>query len=69
MAGPWVIVCHADVVSFRPFPSRERALRQVMRRHDGWLPVHLLPDAREPQGQPGVYVLSTRRPGVVSGPA
>ncbi|MFG6300508.1 hypothetical protein ACGU38_34790 [Streptomyces rochei] len=55
-------------MSFCPFPSRERALRQVMRRHDGWLPVHLLPDAREPQGQPGVYVLSTRRPSVVSGP-
>jgi hypothetical protein len=64
-----VIFCHAAAMSVRPFPSRDRALRQVMRRHDGWLPVHLLPDARQPQGQPGVYVLSTRRPGTVSDPS
>lgn len=53
----------------RPFPSRARALRQVMRRHGNQIPARLLPASRRPQGRPGVYVLSTRRPGAVDGPA
>ncbi len=57
-------------MNVRPFPSRERALRQVMRRHGNELPPELLPAARPPaEAPPGVYVLSTRRPGVVSGGA
>ncbi|MFD5294801.1 hypothetical protein ACFWJU_06295 [Streptomyces mutabilis] len=52
-----------------PFPSSDRARRQIMRRHGNQIPAHLLPAPREPQDQPGVYVLSTRRPGTVSGPS
>ncbi|MET9189560.1 hypothetical protein ABZX63_30500 [Streptomyces tendae] len=56
-------------MTVRPFPSAVRARRQVMRRHGNQIPAHLLPVPRVPQGEPGVYVLSTRRPGTVSGPA
>ncbi|MEG8275798.1 hypothetical protein [Streptomyces sp. AHA2] len=57
-------------MNVRPFPSRERALRQVMRRHGNELPPQLLPAPRPPEQAPaGVYVLSTRRPGAVSGDA
>ncbi|MFD5221318.1 hypothetical protein ACFWMH_27135 [Streptomyces tendae] len=56
-------------MSVRPYPVAARAKRQIMRRHGNEIPAHLLPVPREPQGQPGVYVLSTRRPGAVSGPA
>jgi hypothetical protein len=54
-------------MSVRPFPSRDRALRQIMRRHRNELPPELLPAAREPQGPVGEYRLSTRRLSVVSG--
>ncbi len=64
-----MIVCHAAVMSVRPYPVAARAKRQIMRRHGNEIPAHLLPVPREPQGQPGVYVLSTRHPGTVSGPA
>ena len=64
-----MIVCHAAAMSVRPFPSRHRALRQIMRRHRNEIPAYLLPAPRSPQPEPGVYVLSTRRPAVVSGPA
>ncbi|MFD7465195.1 hypothetical protein [Streptomyces tendae] len=56
-------------MTVRPFPSAARARRQVMRRHGNQIPAHLLPAPRDPQGGPGVYVLSTRRLGTVSGPA
>ncbi|MFF7308197.1 hypothetical protein [Streptomyces sp. NPDC008137] len=56
-------------MAHRPYPVPERALRQIMRRHRNELPPHLLPDARTPQGRVGAYVLSTRRPSVVSGGA
>ncbi|MGX1254244.1 hypothetical protein RKD48_006755 [Streptomyces ambofaciens] len=56
-------------MTVRPFPSAARARRQVERRHGNQIPARLLPVPREPQGEPGVYVLSTRRPGSVSGPA
>ncbi|MBZ6290454.1 hypothetical protein ACWF8U_00560 [Streptomyces olivaceus] len=56
-------------MSVHPFPSAARARRQVMRRHGNEIPDHLLPTPRQPQGRPGVYVLSTRRPGTVGGPA
>ena len=64
-----MIVCHAAAMAFRPYPVPGRALRQIMRRHGNAIPPELLPAARTPQGSAGVYVLSTRRPGVVSGPA
>ena len=66
-------------MNVRPFPSRDRALRQVMRRHRNEIPTSLQPSGREageriraafvalPSGRD--YVLSTRRPGTVSGPA
>ncbi|MFD8199953.1 hypothetical protein [Streptomyces sp. NPDC059701] len=56
-------------MSVRPFPSRARALRQIMRRHRNEIPARLLPAPRDPQPVPGVYVLSTRRPAAVSGPS
>lgn len=56
-------------MTVRPFPSAARARRQVMRRHGNQIPAHLLPIPRESQGEPGTYVLSTRRPDTVSGPA
>jgi hypothetical protein len=58
-----------SAMAHRPYPDRERALRQIMRRHRNELPDHLLPDARTPQGPDGAYVLSTRRLSVVSGGA
>ncbi|GHC39433.1 hypothetical protein GCM10010348_78470 [Streptomyces anthocyanicus] len=58
-----------SAMTVRPFPSAARARRQVMRRHGNQIPTYLLPAPRQPQGEPGVYVLSTRRPGTVSGPA
>ncbi|MFI6032932.1 hypothetical protein ACIBBD_01880 [Streptomyces sp. NPDC051315] len=54
-------------MTVRPYPSRHRALRQILRRHRYELPPTLLPAVRAPQGPPGEYVLSTRRLGVVSG--
>lgn len=63
-----MIVWQADRMSVRPYPSPERALRQIMRRHGNELPPELLPPAPTPVPS-GVYVLSTRRPGVVSGPS
>jgi hypothetical protein len=64
-------------MNVRPFPSRDRALRQIMRRHRNEIPPSLQPSGREagtriafaalPSGRE--YVLSTRRPGAVSGPA
>ncbi|MCM8552364.1 hypothetical protein [Streptomyces sp. STCH 565 A] len=56
-------------MSVRPFPSLARARRQIMRRHGNEIPTHLLPAPRQPQGRPGVYVLSTRRPDAVGGPS
>ncbi|MEF9521233.1 hypothetical protein [Streptomyces sp. RB13] len=56
-------------MTVRPFPSAARARRQAERRHGNQIPAHLLPAQRDQQGEPGVYVLSTRRPGTVSGPA
>jgi hypothetical protein len=53
----------------RPYPDRERALRQIMRRHRNEIPAVMLPAQPTPQEAAGVYVLSTRRPGVVSGGA
>ncbi len=54
-------------MSVRPYPSRDRALRQIMRHHRNEIPLRLVPPTREPQGPSGEYRLSTRRPGVVSG--
>ncbi|CAM5671697.1 hypothetical protein GCM10010256_52780 [Streptomyces coeruleorubidus] len=63
-----MIVWQAGRMSVRPFPCRDRALRQIMRRHRNELPPELLPAERTPaQVPPGVYVLSTRRLSVVSG--
>ncbi|MEZ3180836.1 hypothetical protein KYY02_19715 [Streptomyces pimonensis] len=53
-------------MSVRPYPSRDRALRQILRRHHNELPPGILPAARTPE-RPGRYVLSTRRPGTVGG--
>jgi hypothetical protein len=58
-----------SAMAHRPYPVRERALRQIMRRHRNELPPHLLPVARPPQGPVGEYRLSTRRLSVVSGDA
>ncbi|GAA2703990.1 hypothetical protein GCM10010095_82850 [Streptomyces anthocyanicus] len=58
-----------SAMTVRPFPSAARARSQVMRHYGNQIPAHLLPTRRDPQGQPGVYVLSTRRPGTVSGPS
>ncbi|MGX1221978.1 hypothetical protein [Streptomyces ambofaciens] len=46
-------------MTVRPYPSRGRALRQIMRRHRNKLPP--LPGQRAPQGPVGDYRLSTRR--------
>ncbi|MET9521549.1 hypothetical protein [Streptomyces coeruleorubidus] len=56
-------------MAHRPYPDRERALRQIMRRHRNDIPASLLPVGRSPQGPIGAYVLSTRRLSVVSGGA
>lgn len=45
-------------MSVRPYPSRDRALRQILRRR--------IPQPTQ-TSEPGRYVLSTRRPGAVSG--
>jgi hypothetical protein len=58
-----------SAMAHRPYPDRERALRQIMRRHRNELPPHLPFVARPPQGPAGAYVLSTRRLSVVSGGA
>jgi hypothetical protein len=58
-----------SAMAHRPYPVRERALRQILRRHRNDIPDHLLPDARPQQGPVGAYVLSTRRLSVVSGGA
>lgn len=62
-----MIVWQGGGMSVRPYPDRDRALRQVMRRHGNQLPPCLLPAARVSQGLAGVKVLSTRRPRVVGG--
>ncbi|MDH3037950.1 hypothetical protein [Streptomyces sp. TRM75561] len=54
-------------MSVRPYPSRDRALRQILRRHPRDTPP--LPGPRTAGEQPGLYVLSMRRPGAVSGPS
>ncbi|MFF8589911.1 hypothetical protein ACF061_00485 [Streptomyces sp. NPDC015220] len=54
-------------MTHRPYPVRARALRQIMRRHRNELPDRLLPAGRVLSAGPGVYVLSTRRPGIVGG--
>ncbi len=64
-----MIFWNAAAMNVRPFPSRARARRQIMRRHGNQIPTYLLPVSREVRIQPGVYVLSTRRPGTVGGPA
>ncbi|MEV0015419.1 hypothetical protein [Streptomyces tendae] len=46
-------------MTVRPYPSRGRALRQIMRRHRNQLPPP--PGPRAPQGPAGAYRLSTRR--------
>jgi hypothetical protein len=56
-------------MSVHPFPSRARALRQIMRRHRNEIPPALLPAPRVAPQEPGAYVLSTRRPGTVGGPS
>jgi hypothetical protein len=73
-----------STMAHRPYPDRERALRQIMRRHRNELPPHLLLRAAQPSGREagermrsafaalptaGAYVLSTRRLSVVSGGA
>ncbi|MEU3901918.1 hypothetical protein [Streptomyces sp. NPDC045251] len=47
-------------MSVRPFPSRNRARRQIMRRHGNQIPAHLLPRPAAAQGPVGDYRLSTR---------
>jgi hypothetical protein len=49
-----------------PYPVRDRALRQIMRRHRNELPPSLLPAARTPLSPVDTYRLSSR-PGVVGG--
>jgi hypothetical protein len=66
VAGQAVIVWQAARMSVRPYPSRDRALRQILRRHPRDTPPLPGPRAAE---EPGLYVLSTRRPGAVSGPS
>jgi len=55
-----LVVCHAARMSVRPFPSRDRARRQIMRRHSNQIPAHLLPMPPAAQGTVGDYRLSTR---------
>jgi hypothetical protein len=64
-----VIVWQGVRMSVLPYPSRDRALRQIMRRHRNEIPPEMLPGPRLQQGWPGVYVLSKRRPSTVSGPS
>ncbi|MGI5408695.1 hypothetical protein ACQEV9_18115 [Streptomyces chartreusis] len=71
---PGCSVCHAALMSVRPYPSQARALRQIMRRHRNEIAASLR--AAQPGGQEagewmkaalaalpsaGAYVLSTRR--------
>ena len=80
-------LCHPDDMAYRPYPNRDRALKQLARkervevRH--WItPAGAIAEeydfpgqsfdalaARMPAPREGTYVLSTRRPGTVSGPA
>ncbi|MGW9582374.1 hypothetical protein ACWIGB_04135 [Streptomyces albidoflavus] len=54
-------------MAYRPYPVRERALRQILRRHRNELPPSLLPPTRtQLSNVVGEYRLSTR-PGVSSG--
>ena len=77
-------LCHAAGMSVHLFPSRDRALRQIMRRHRNGLPPGPLLRAAQPSGREaggrmreafatapsaGAYVLSTRRLSVVGGPS
>jgi hypothetical protein len=62
-----VIVWQGVRMSVRPYPSRDRALRQILRRRPR--DTQPLPGPRAVGEQPGLYVLSTRRPGAVSGPS
>jgi hypothetical protein len=55
-------------MAHRPRPHRERALRQILRRHRNELPPELAAYTRPEPEPTGVYLLSTRRPGVVGGP-
>ncbi|MER6917582.1 hypothetical protein [Streptomyces spiralis] len=50
-------------MTYRPYPARGRALRQILRRHRNELPPGLLPPVAplEEQGPAGEYRLSTRR--------
>ncbi|UOB09099.1 hypothetical protein MQE23_08540 [Streptomyces sp. HP-A2021] len=48
-------------MTHHPYPHAGRAWRQIMRRHRYQRPAHL-PAPPASQGQPGVYVLSRRRP-------
>lgn len=57
-----MIVCHAVVMTVRPYPSTGRALRQIMRRHHNQPPPGT-PAARTTQAPAGTYRLSTRRAG------
>ncbi|MFD0209279.1 hypothetical protein ACFVH9_09135 [Streptomyces hirsutus] len=41
------IVCQGWRMSVRPYPSRARALRQILRRHRNEIPPSLAPATRE----------------------
>ncbi|MFF4827946.1 hypothetical protein ACFY20_34150 [Streptomyces sp. NPDC001312] len=48
-------------MAHRPYPTRGRALRQILRRHRNELPPAVLPPARtQEQTAVGEYRLSTR---------
>ncbi|MFF9240125.1 hypothetical protein ACF1AL_15000 [Streptomyces sp. NPDC014801] len=56
-------------MAHHPYPDRDRARRQIDRHH--LTPAELRAQERALRqaatAEPGVYVLSTRRPGIVSG--
>ncbi|WP_371579489.1 hypothetical protein [Streptomyces sp. NBC_01314] len=55
-------------MSYRPYPNVDRALKQIYRRYED--DAELLERARQAfQAGEREYVLSTRRPGAVSGPS
>lgn len=73
-------------MTYRPYPNRDRALRQLARKERVaarcWVtPARQIAEEYDFPGQslaalaarmpvrPGAYVLSSRRPGVVGGPA
>lgn len=56
------------IMPYRPRPDRNRALRQIMRRHRNQVPSYLLSDVRSERVEPGEYRLSTRRLRGVSTP-